>query len=367
MPMVAARGPRRDPDKDRLLVVDPDSGAVNETAFARLPELLDAGDLVVVNDAGTRPSSLALRTSPARGAIAVEARLLDQGDDGSYGAVLFGTGTWRDDTDLRPAPAAVAVGDVLWSAHGSARVISVSALSPRLVRLALDDAMSAALFLDATPVQYSYMDDALRLADVQTPYASRPWAAEMPSAGRALSVSLLVSLRRRGVAIARVTAAAGLSATGDPALDALLPLPEVYEIPSETVDAVARAHRRGARVIAVGTSTVRALESAVEARDDERKYERGGDVVVRAGRGVASLVIRPGFVRRVVDGILSGMHEAGTSHDSLLRAFAPAHVVDAAIEMGRRRGLLVHELGDHCLIVPPSVHEDAARTMHIRS
>ncbi|HEY4223615.1 MAG TPA: S-adenosylmethionine:tRNA ribosyltransferase-isomerase, partial [Myxococcota bacterium] len=252
-------------------------------------------------------------------------------------------GSWRDDTDHRPPPPALAVGDTLASAYagaGDARVVDVSSLSPRLVRLALDATLRARLFEVGAPVQYSYMDRALTLAEVQTPYASRPWAAEMPSAGRALTTSILVALRRRGVDVARITAAAGLSATGDAALDRLLPFPEQYEISREAAAQIDAARARGGRVIAVGTSTVRALESA--ARDDGS---------VQAGRAIASLIISPRTQTRVVDALLSGMHEAGTSHDSLLRAFAPAALVDAAIELGRRRGLLVHELGDHCVIL----------------
>ncbi len=338
MTMQPARGPRRDPAEDRLLVVEPGTGCIELHPFAALPSFFAPGDLLVVNDAATRPSSLLL-TAPD--GTDVEARLLDD-KDGKYGAVLFGPGDWRVDTDRRPPPPRVIAGDALRArdgASGSAIVAEVSPLSPRLVRLALDAELARALFAVAAPVQYSYMADALTLADVQTPYASRPWAAEMPSAGRALRTSVLVALRRRGVEIARLTAAAGLSATGDPALDRLLPLPEAYEIPEETARAVAATRARGGAVIAVGTSTVRALESAVDA-----------DGALHGGAGIASLIIGPGFAPRVADGILSGMHEAGTSHDALLRAFAPSPVVDAAIEAGRRRGLFVHELGDHVLM-----------------
>ena len=97
---------------------------------------------------------------------------------------------------------------------------------------------------------------------MQVAYASRPWAAEMPSAGRPLRWELLLALRDRGVQLASVTHAAGLSATGDAALDAALPLAERFEVPAGTAQAVARTRETQGRVVAVGTSAVRALEGA---------------------------------------------------------------------------------------------------------
>src|SRR6185503_15959730 len=104
------------------------------------------------------------------------------------------------------------------------------------------------------PVQYSYLEGPLELWHVQTLYAGRPWAAEQPSAGRPLTASVLRALEESGVRLAALTHAAGISSTGDAALDALLPLPERYEIPAATVAAIARARAGGGRVIAIGTT-----------------------------------------------------------------------------------------------------------------
>jgi S-adenosylmethionine:tRNA ribosyltransferase-isomerase len=351
-PMKPAQRPRSDDREDRLLVADSKSGVVVERRFIELPEILAPGDLVIVNDAATRPSSLQLSTSAGAD---VELRILDHhSEDNTYGVVVFGAGDWHDDTDHRPAPPALAVGEVLTrrgERDPAASVVAVSDVSPRNVRVQVIEAVRDAMFgadtrVDgegavAHPVQYSYMARALTLAEVQTPYASRPWASEMPSAGRALSTSILVALKRNGVDVARVTAAASLSATGDPALDRKLPLPERYEIPQATVDAIARTRARGGRIIAIGTSTVRALESSLT--------EHGA---IRAGQATATLVLGPETPVKSVDGIVSGMHEAATSHDSLLRAFADESVIDDVIALGRERGLFIHELGDHCLIAP---------------
>jgi S-adenosylmethionine:tRNA ribosyltransferase-isomerase len=162
----------------------------------------------------------------------------------------------------------------------------------------------------------------------------------MPSAGRPLSWQLLAALRRRGVELAWLTHAAGLSATGDPALDAALPLPERYHIPRATAAAVHRARADGRRVIAVGTTVVRALEGAA----------RAGQWA--GGNGTTDLVLGPDSELRAVDGILTGIHAPGESHFRLLGAFAPAALLDAASRHARARGYVPHELGDLCLVLP---------------
>ena len=139
------------------------------------------------------------------------------------------------------------------------------------------------------------------------------------------------------MAIATLTHAAGLSSTGDPALDAHLPLAERYDIPPATVAAVQGARR----VIAVGTTVVRALEGCVQ---------QSGRLV--AGPGETDLVIRPGFGPRVVHGLLSGIHEPAESHFDLLGAFAPASALQAAWRHANAAGYRNHELGDLVLVLP---------------
>jgi S-adenosylmethionine:tRNA ribosyltransferase-isomerase len=163
----------------------------------------------------------------------------------------------------------------------------------------------------------------------------------MPSAGRPLAWSLLLGLRARGVGLARVTHAAGLSSTGDAALDASLPWPERFDVPEDTVDAVRATHRSGGRVIAVGTSVVRALEGDA--------LLHGGELA--AGEGTTNLVIGPGFVPRVVRGLFTGLHEATASHFALLQAFASKELLDRAYAHATTAGYEGHEFGDSCLIL----------------
>jgi S-adenosylmethionine:tRNA ribosyltransferase-isomerase len=359
-------------DDVRLLVIDPaapDGAGLRETRTPALPELLAPGDLLVVNDAATLPASLRGTDEAGR---AIEARLIAarggslrstvEPSEGStppatgsnersslsptrFAAVLFGAGDWHTRTEDRPAPPDLADGARLRFGALSATVGRRATLSPRLVELRFDregDAFWAALYQEGRPVQYSHLAHDLPLWAVQTAYAARPWAFEMPSAGRPLSWEILLALRRRGVRWAQLTHAAGLSATGDPALDAALPLAEVFEIPAATARAVAATRARGGRIVAVGTTVVRALEGAAA--------QNAG--VVRACRGETDLRITPTFRPRVVDGVLSGAHAASESHFQLLAAFAGEKLLAAAAAHAERAGFLTHELGDSMLVLP---------------
>lgn len=332
----------RSPGEVRILVVDAASGAMCVASSAELAALFEPGDLLVVNDAATLPASLSGRT--ARGEE-IEVRLAAQTDERRWTAALFGSGSHRMRTEDRPAPPAVVEGDRLSFDGGLVAVIEgFRPETPRLVEIALvtageDDPplaqIWAALYRAGRPVQYAHVPEPLALWDVQNVYAGRPWAVEMPSAGRALQVSTLLELERRGVEIARVTHAAGLSSIGDATLDALLPLPERYQVRDETWDAIARARKRGGRVVAIGTSAARALEGG--ARDGRRS-------------GVTDLRIGPGTRRAIVDAVLTGVHDEGTSHHALLGAFASGPVLDRAFARAEAEGLLGHEMGDAWLV-----------------
>jgi len=325
----------------RLLHLDPRAGRFRDMSLAELPALLRSGDLLVVNDAATLPASL---SAVAPGGARVEVRLLGEAEAGRWRAILFGEGDWRTRTEERPAPPVLGPGDTLELDGLRATIVSVWYPSPRLVDLRFDaegDALWSALYRLGRPIQYAHLEAGLALADVQTVYASRPWAAELPSAGRPLSWELLLDLKRRGIALSALTLGAGLSSTGDPALDRALPLPERYEIPEATVAAVAGARASGGRVVAVGTSVVRALEGC--------GLRHGGTLV--AGEGITDLVVGPGFVPQVVDGLLTGFHEPGSSHLGLLRAFVPPSLLDAAYSHAEAEGYRGHEFGDSSLIL----------------
>jgi S-adenosylmethionine:tRNA ribosyltransferase-isomerase len=151
----------------------------------------------------------------------------------------------------------------------------------------------------------------------------------------------LLDAIRRGVSIATLTHAAGLSSTGDPALDAALPLPERFSIPEPTARAVRDTRARGGRVIAVGTTVARALEGCAALH--------GGAIV--AGEGVTDLVLDRRSRPAIVDGLLTGMHEPSASHFHLLEAFAPPDLLVRAHAHAEAEGYLAHEFGDSTLVL----------------
>lgn len=346
LPIAPARAPRQGFQRERLLVIDPLTRRFGDYAIAELPRLLGSGDVLVVNDAATLPASLRVDDE-------LELRLVAAHDDGAYEAVALGAGDDRVPTEERGAPRRLHEGQRLrFHDELAARVLHVDAAEPRLVRIRFesrDAALLSSLYRHGKPIQYAYLSGALSLWDIQNRYASRPWAFEMPSAGRPLTFEALFELERRGATVSYVTHAAGVSSTGSAALDARLPLAERYEIPEATAESVRRAQRAGGRVVAAGTSVVRALEAGAEPT-----------AALLAGAGETTLRLGPSYEPRVVDGLLTGLHEPGTSHFELLEAFAPGPLLLRAVEHAARTGYLQHELGDSCLILAGALMEGLA-------
>lgn len=349
--MRPAAWPRLRREEARLLVVDPSSARHAHADVAALPRFLRAGDVLVVNDAATIPASLHARTPND---APIELRFAGRRDDGAWRAVLLGAGDWRTRTEDRPAPPQLRVGTRLAVGAEIAEIVAVSTISARLVDLRFrggEESAWRAIYGAGAPVQYAYLRDTLRLWDVQTSYGGLPFALEMPSAGRPLSWSVLLDARRRGVAITSVTHAAGLSSTGDGALDAVLPLDEELVVSRASVRTIADAKRRGGRVIAVGTSVVRALEGNAASHD--------GALV--ATRQRTSLRIDRNFTPRVVDGLLSGIHEEGSSHLELVGSFVSEATLRAAYASAEQEGYTIHELGDVCLVLDETLGRPNAR------
>jgi S-adenosylmethionine:tRNA ribosyltransferase-isomerase len=314
-----ARGLER--DGVRLAVATP-SGTAHVVA-RDLPSFLSPGDLLVVNTSATLPSALPglhVSTSLDDGAWVVELRQPDN-----------------------RGPATPVPGEVLPLPGGV--TLRVEAPHPagqtRLWRAVPTPAVDRVSYLGrwGRPIRYRYIDGDWPISALQNVYATHPGSAEMPSAGRPLTDRLLVRLMAHGVAVAPLVLHTGVASQEkqEP------PQPEEYAVPAATARLVNATHDAGRRVVAVGTTVVRALESAAA----------GGQVVPTAGW--TSLVLGPDRRATVVDGLLTGLHEPEASHRHLLEAVAGRDLVDRAYaDLGGPGAptYLWHEFGDTMLLLP---------------
>ena len=321
-----ARGLAR--DEVALLVSD---GAGHHAArFLDLAAFLRPGDLLVVNDSATLPARLPLRWRAGQGVLHLATR--------------FGADLWLAEPrwgPARPGPLPLAPGERVEVAGAAARMVAPYPGLPRLWFVRLDG--EAAMARAGAPIRYAHVDQDQPLARYQTIFARDPGSAEMPSAGRPFSRRALQRTQRAGIRTAPITLHTGVSSLehdGGPLAHDALP-PEPFEVPRATADAVNRARAQGRRVVAVGTSVVRALESA------------GADGGVRAGAGFTRRVLHPGRRPTVVDGLLTGFHEPRSTHLALLTALAGETLIEGAYDAAARGTYLWHEFGDVHLILPP--------------
>jgi S-adenosylmethionine:tRNA ribosyltransferase-isomerase len=314
-----ARGLRR--DEVRLLVSDRGTDRLHHARFAALPEYLDAGDLLVVNDSATLPAALGATR-----------------EDGAAVPLHLSTKIPGDLWVVEPRGIEARVDERLGlPAGGSARLLVRYRASARLWIASLDLPEDALDYLahHGRPIAYPYVRGEWPLAVYQTVYARVPGSAEMPSAGRAFTADVIARAAARGVRLARLTLHAGVAS---PERDEP-PTEEWYQVPAETADAIAAARARGGRIVAVGTTVVRALESA---------WAPPGQVI--ASNGWTDLVVSPDRSIRTADMLLTGFHEPRASHLALLEAFAGRPHLERAYRAALQANYLWHEFGDLHLI-----------------
>ncbi len=323
-------------DHVRLMVIDRARGRLTHTRFDHIGEFLRKGDLLVFNTSRTLPASL--RGCGAQGDPCIEVRLAEHLPDDSWLALLL---CQKGD----PFSCGLRTGMEISFGDGLAGLVQDrDTRIPRLWRLRFSK--SGAEFVDSIyrlgrPIHYEYVSAPWNLDYYQTVYAQEPGSAEMPSAGRAFTWRLLFDLRRRGVKTAYVLLHTGLSTYVDDELDAQHHASEEeYLVAEGAANKINSAHEQGARVIAVGTTVVRALESVA-----------AESAKVQAGHGYTRLRITAEHRLRVMDGLLTGLHEPEASHLDLLTAFLPAHEIQQAYEDAVRRKYLWHEFGDLNLIL----------------
>ena len=323
-------------DAVRLLVADASAESLVHARFHELAQLLAPGDLVVVNVSATLPAAVAGRRA----------------GDGSAVRVHFATRApqlderWRV-VELRSPdgsrPARGRAGEMIELAGGAAELELVApyASGSRLMLAKLAGAGDVSgvpelLERHGEPIRYGYVPHAWPLADYQNVYAITPGSAEMPSAGRPFTPQLVTALVAAGIAVAPITLHTGVSSPErhEP------PFPEQYAVPELTARLVNGTRQAGGRVIAVGTTVVRALETVAGERGD-----------VAAGEGWTGLVIDPERGVRAVDGLITGWHEPEASHLLMLEAIGGEDLLRRSYASALRNGYLWHEFGDSHLIL----------------
>jgi S-adenosylmethionine:tRNA ribosyltransferase-isomerase len=320
-----ARGLER--DGVRLMVATRGDGRIVNARFRDLPAFLARGDVLVVNVSGTLPAALDARTSTGE---AVELRFATPAPE------LPPAAWWI--VELRGArPRA---GERLALPGGAAaELVAPYAGGSRLwlSRVATASSVLELLGRHGRPIRYGYVPEPWPLDAYQTVFAREPGSAEMPSAGRPFTPRLVARLVAGGVLFAPITLHTGVSSPerGEP------PYPERFEVPATTARLVNAARGWGGRVVAVGTTVVRALETVA-----------GPGGTVRAGSGWTNLVVDAERGLRAIDGLVTGWHEPQASHLRLLEAAAGEHLLARCYREARERGYLWHEFGDSHLLLP---------------
>ncbi len=326
-----ARGLAR--DDVRLLAAARDGGRIAHARFRDLPMFLAAGDLLVVNTSATLPAAIAARRSDGADVVVHFA---------TRAPTTPGDGFWvvelRTPAGARPLRAAA--GERLRLAGDAGlEILAPYARGGRLwlARLEADRPALEHLAAHGRPIRYGYVAADWPLAAYQTVYASTPGSAEMASAGRPFTPALLTRLLAAGVAVAPVLLHTGVSSPERHEA----PYPEYYRVPPATAALVNATRELGGRIVAVGTTAVRALETVA-----------GLDGRVGAGEGWTDLVVTPARGLRAVDGLITGWHEPEASHLQLLEAAAGPALLGRCYRAALDHGYLWHEFGDSHLIMP---------------
>jgi len=324
-----ARGLGR--DQVRLLVGRRASGTVTHHAFAELPSLLAAGDIVVVNTSATLPAAVPVpdtgltihfSTELGDGRWLVELR---RGAGPGKGTRPYGDGAAGSRYEL-PGGASMRLDEP----YSTGRLWVATVDTGGLDRLEY-------LYRHGAPIRYQYVPQAWPLSAYQTVFARDPGSAEMPSAGRPFTDRIVTRLVTAGVLVAPILLHTGVASPEAHER----PNAERFAVPASTARAVTDARAAGGRVIAIGTTVVRALESAVD-RDGR----------LAAASGYTDLIVTPERGVRVVDGLLTGFHEPTASHRDLLAAVAGPELLDACYVQAAAGGYRWHEFGDVNLLLP---------------
>jgi S-adenosylmethionine:tRNA ribosyltransferase-isomerase len=318
-------------DQVRLMVGRRTDGEIIDDVFASLPVYLRSGDVLVINTSATIPAALPATTADGTQVLAHFSTMLEEGLWTVEVRLPAGNGSLPG-PDLDPQVLSLAGG-------GELVLVSHPRYSERMweARVRVPGDVNAYLAEHGRPIRYRYAAAPWSLEAYQTVYAREPGSAEMASAGRPFTTELLASLVSQGVVVLPLVLHAGVASLelGEK------PAPERMRVPAATASAINALRSDGGRVIAVGTTVTRALESAADR-----------DGTVRPFQGLTDIVIGPDRPIRVVDGLITGWHEPRASHLELVEAVAGSSLVGRMYERALALGYLWHEFGDSCLILP---------------
>jgi S-adenosylmethionine:tRNA ribosyltransferase-isomerase len=332
-------------DGVRLLVADRRTGGLSHAPFNRIADFLRTGDCLVFNASRTLPAALdaLVEPEPHPAIHRLQIRLARRWEDGAWSILALGGNDEPWFGDLMGHRLVFAAGGPQ-GLELSAEILGRDPLVDRLWKIRFSPegpSLMEALSRLGQPVRYWYAEGPWDLDYYQTVYAREPGSMEMPSAGRAFTWKLLLQLRARGIDTAFLVLHAGLSSYMDEEFDAGHPASvEPFRLDAPAAEKINRAKARGGRIVAVGTTVVRALESIAD--------ETGG---VRQARGSTCLRITPGYALKTVDGLLTGFHEPQASHLDLLSAFLPPDRLKPVYDEALREKYLWHEFGDVNLIL----------------
>ncbi|WAH44467.1 S-adenosylmethionine:tRNA ribosyltransferase-isomerase [Alicyclobacillus fastidiosus] len=320
-------------DEVKLLVLDRRTGQTQHAVFYRLADYLHPGDLLVVNTSKTLPASL-----PAlllQGGESMRIHLASRITETTY---IVERRDAQGAADERPFQ----VGDRIALCMHHATVIGRFHPDSRLWYLECKADLWQLAERIGRPIRYGYLQSQPDIADFQTVFARDVGSAEMPSAARPFTERVLRGIEKKGIRIAEITLHTGVSSHEVKGSLSDHPfLPEWYSVPEETAALVNRARAQGRRVIAVGTTVVRALATATNPTTG----------LVRPESGWTSVVITPDTPVSSVTGLVTGLHDNDTSHLAMLYAFIHRDALAAAYAEAVKRGYLWHEFGDSNLIL----------------
>ncbi len=331
-----ARGLSR--DAVRLMVSRRSDDSIEHVAFHELPEVLHPGDVVVINTSGTRKASLPILQSDDSG---LRLHLSTQLPAGMWAVEMRASDGARPFLDARAGEAYALPGGGSAALHAPYRPEHRDDpdAEVRLWIATLELPYDVDTYLDVygAPIRYGYARDNWPIEHYQNVYATETGSAEMPSAGRAFTPRVIVDLVAKGVHVAPLILHTGVASleSDEP------PYEEAYRVPVQTAQVINNAHKNGGRIIAVGTTVVRALETVAD--ETGRVYP---------GEGWTSLLISPERPMRIVDGLLTGMHEPSATHLSMLQALTGLDHLRVTYEAALNEGYLWHEFGDLHLILP---------------